>query len=60
VDKIDTSSAEAPTAQALATRSGSKAPNDAPIYDDSDLLNFAVVVSWIGLLDELSTAEVLA
>jgi hypothetical protein len=47
VDKANTSSAEAPTAQALMTRSGSKAPDDAPTDDDPNLLNFVTSVSWI-------------
>jgi hypothetical protein len=38
---------EASTAQALIAQLGSKAPNDALIDDDPDLLNFAVAVSWI-------------
>jgi hypothetical protein len=32
-------------AQALVTQSGGKAPNDAPVDDDCNLLNFVVVVS---------------
>jgi hypothetical protein len=48
VDKADTSSAEAPTAQALVAQSGSKALYDAPIDDDPNLLNFVAAVSWIG------------
>jgi hypothetical protein len=48
VDKADTSSTEAPTTQALVARLGSKAPNDAPIDDDPDLLNFTAAVSWTG------------
>jgi hypothetical protein len=47
VDKVDTSSAEAPTAQTLVARSRSKAPNDAPVDDDADLLNFLVTTFWI-------------
>jgi hypothetical protein len=43
VDKADTSSAEAPMAQALVSRSGSKASDGNPTDDDSDLLNFIVV-----------------
>jgi hypothetical protein len=46
-NKADTSSAEAPTAQALMTRSGSKASNDAPVDDNPDLINFTVTVSWV-------------
>jgi hypothetical protein len=45
VEKMDTTSAEAPTAQALVARSGSKVPDDAPIDDDSELLNFAITMS---------------
>jgi hypothetical protein len=45
VHKADTSSVEASIAQALVARSGSKAPNDAHVDDDPDLLNFVVVVS---------------
>jgi hypothetical protein len=48
VDKADTSSVEAPTAQALVAQSGSKASDDAPVDDDPDLLNFVTAVSWIG------------
>jgi hypothetical protein len=48
VDKVDTSSAEAPTSQALVARSDSKVPDDAPVDDDPNLLNFVVAVSWIG------------
>jgi hypothetical protein len=44
-DKVGTSSSEAPMAQALVARSGSKAPNDAPINDDPKLLNFVAAVS---------------
>jgi hypothetical protein len=43
VNKVDTSSVEALTAQALVARLGSKAPNDNPTDDDSDLLNFTTV-----------------
>jgi hypothetical protein len=46
-DKADTSSAEAPTAQALVARQGSKAPNDNLADDDSDLLNFNAAESEI-------------
>jgi hypothetical protein len=45
VDKADTSSVEAPTAQALVAQSGSKASDDAPVDDDPDLLNFVTAVS---------------
>jgi hypothetical protein len=48
VDKADTSSAEAPTAQALVARSGGKMTDDAHIDDNPDLLNFVAAVSWIG------------
>jgi hypothetical protein len=48
VYKADTSSAEASTAQALVAQSGSKASDDAPIDDDTDLLNLVVAVSWTG------------
>jgi hypothetical protein len=41
-DKVDTSSAEAPTAQALVTRPGSKVSDDNLVDDDRDLLNFDV------------------
>jgi hypothetical protein len=47
VDKVDTSSVEAPMTQALVARSGSKALDDAPVDDDPDLLNFVAVMSWI-------------
>jgi hypothetical protein len=43
--KANTSSTEASTAQALVAQSGSKASDDAPIDDDTDLLNLAAVVS---------------
>jgi hypothetical protein len=46
-DKVDTSSAEDPTAQALVARSGSKAPDDNLTDDDPDLLNFAAAGSEI-------------
>jgi hypothetical protein len=48
VDKIDISSAEGPTAQALVAKSRSKASDDAPIDDNPNLLNFVAVVSWVG------------
>jgi hypothetical protein len=44
-DKVDTSSVEVPTVQALAVRLGSKAPNDNLVDDNFDLLNFDVVES---------------
>jgi hypothetical protein len=47
VDKVDTSSVEAPTAQALSARLGNKVLDDAPINDDPGLLNFSTVMSWI-------------
>jgi hypothetical protein len=47
VDEADTSSMEALTAQELVARPGSKVPDDNPIDDDSNLLNFTTVVSWI-------------
>jgi hypothetical protein len=45
VDKVGTSSAEAPTAQALTARSGNKVPDDALVDNDPGLLNFTVAVS---------------
>jgi hypothetical protein len=33
--------------QALVAQLGSKAPDDAPVDDDPDLLNFVAVMSWI-------------
>jgi hypothetical protein len=48
VDKVDTSSAEAPMAHALVGWSSNKALDDAPIDDDPDFLNFAVAVPWNG------------
>jgi hypothetical protein len=45
VDKVDTSSTEAPMAQALVARSGSKTLYDASVDDDPDLLNFVAAVS---------------
>jgi hypothetical protein len=39
-DKAGTSSVEAPTTQALVTRSGNKASDDNLAYNDPDLLNF--------------------
>jgi hypothetical protein len=46
-DKVYISSTEAPTAQALVARPGSKAPDDNPTNDDSYLLNFNMVESDI-------------
>jgi hypothetical protein len=46
-DKVDTSSVEAPTTQALVARPGSKAPNDNLVDDDPILLNFITVESEI-------------
>jgi hypothetical protein len=46
-DKVVTSMAEAPMAQALVARLGSKALNDNFADDDPDLLNFDVVDSEI-------------
>jgi hypothetical protein len=46
-DNVDTSSAEAPTAQALVARPGSKALDNNPADDDPDLLNFTAVESGI-------------
>jgi hypothetical protein len=46
-DKVDTSSVEVPTGQALVARPGSKAPDDNPIDDDPSLLNFVVAESEI-------------
>jgi hypothetical protein len=45
--EVDTSSVEAPMTQALVAQLGSKAPDDAPVDDDPDLLNFVAVMSWI-------------
>jgi hypothetical protein len=45
VDKVDTSSAEAPTTWALVAQPGSKALDDNPTDDDLDLLNFSIVES---------------
>jgi hypothetical protein len=44
VDKANTSSVEASMAKALVARSGSMAPDDSPIDDDPDLLNFTMAV----------------
>jgi hypothetical protein len=46
-DKVDTSSAEVPTAQALAAQSRSKALDDSLVDDDPVLLNFDAVESKI-------------
>jgi hypothetical protein len=50
-DKVDTSSAEVPTAQALAARPGSKALDDNLTDNDLDLLNFDAaeykIVCWM-------------
>jgi hypothetical protein len=46
-DKVDTSSAEVPTAQALVARPRSMVPNDGLGDDNPDLLNFATVESEI-------------
>jgi hypothetical protein len=46
-DKVDTSSMEAPTAQALVARSGSKVSYDNLVDDDPDLLKFDVAESEI-------------
>jgi hypothetical protein len=42
-DKVDTSSVEAPTAQAFVAQLGSKAPDDSLVEDDPNLLKFDVV-----------------
>jgi hypothetical protein len=42
-NKVDTSSVEDPTAQALVARSGSKVLNDNFVNDNPDLMNFAAV-----------------
>jgi hypothetical protein len=47
VDKVDTSSIEAPTIPTLVARPGSKVSDDTPFDDDFNLLNFAAVVFWI-------------
>jgi hypothetical protein len=46
-DKVDTSFAEAPMAQALVARPTSKVLDDNPTNDDSDLLNSDVLESEI-------------
>jgi hypothetical protein len=46
-DKVGTSSVEAPTAQALVARSGSKASDDNLADDDPELPNFHVTESEI-------------
>jgi hypothetical protein len=43
--KVGTSSAEAPTAQALTAQLGNKVPDDALVDNDPDLLNFTAAVS---------------
>jgi hypothetical protein len=47
VDKENTSLVEAPTAQALVVRSGSKVLDGSPTDGHSDLLNFITVESGI-------------
>jgi hypothetical protein len=44
-DKVDTSSVEAPMAQALVARPRSKAPDDTLADDDPDLLTFDALES---------------
>jgi hypothetical protein len=46
-DKVDTSSAEVSTTQALVARPGSKAPDDNLADDDPDILNFTAMKSEI-------------
>jgi hypothetical protein len=46
-DKVDTTPAEAPMAQALVAQPGSKASDDNLVDDDPDLLNFDAVGSKI-------------
>jgi hypothetical protein len=46
-DKVDTSSVEAPTAQAWVARLRSKVPDDTLADDDPDLLNFDEAESQI-------------
>jgi hypothetical protein len=46
-DKVGTSSAEAPTAQALVARPRSKVPDDTLANDDPELLYFGAVESEI-------------
>jgi hypothetical protein len=46
-DKVDTSSAEAPTTQVFVAQLGSKASDDTLANDDPDLLNFGVAESRI-------------
>jgi hypothetical protein len=46
-DKVVTSSTEAPRAQALVARPGSKASNDTIVDDNLDLLTFGTVESKI-------------
>jgi hypothetical protein len=57
VDKVDTPSAEPPTAQGLVARSESKMPDGDPADDDPDLLNFTVVVSWIAYWPDLGKPD---
>jgi hypothetical protein len=47
VDKVGTSSAEIPTAQALVAQPRSKVPDDNLADNDPSLLNFATAVSQI-------------
>jgi hypothetical protein len=47
LSKADTSSTEAPTTQALVAHRGSNASDDNLPDDNLDLLNFAMVGSWI-------------
>jgi hypothetical protein len=47
VDKVDTSSAEAPTTQALVAQQGSKETDGNPTNDHPVLPNFIVAESWI-------------
>jgi hypothetical protein len=45
VNKANTLSVEAPTAQALVARPESKTPDDTPFDDDPNFLNFIVAAS---------------
>jgi hypothetical protein len=47
VDKVDTLLAEAPIVPTLVAELNFRAPDDTPSNDDPNLLNSAVVVSWI-------------
>jgi hypothetical protein len=47
VDKVDTLLAEAPIVPTLVAELKFRAPDDTPSNDDPNLLNYAVVVSWI-------------